>query len=202
VLGYDVFLPVLAALIHAAGFILYNIHTHRGVSHPNFTSWSVWALMACLNALTFSAATSWVIGLQTAVGAAGCVGTFVHALVTGRFQRPSTREILVLLVCIGTIVVWMNFSALAANLFLLMGVILSFEPTLRGVIRDPKNESRLLPWFLWAFAYCITTMNTYLLSGGFTAKLTMPIVLIVSHGIVPVICLTGKTRIRPLPKRP
>ena len=48
-------LPILAAAIHAVGFVLYNLHTKRGESKPNFVSWFVWALLATLNALTFSA---------------------------------------------------------------------------------------------------------------------------------------------------
>lgn len=61
-------LPVVAALLHATGFILYNVQTKLGKSDPNPVSWFLGAFLATLNALSFSAMNDPIAALQLFTG--------------------------------------------------------------------------------------------------------------------------------------
>jgi hypothetical protein len=186
-------LPVLAAIIHGVGFVKYNLQTKEGSSKPNFVSWFAWAFLATLNALTFSAATSFVNALTTFVGSAGCIGTFIHALFTGKFKWPDWREWIELALCLAAIVVWRFYTPTYANLVVLAAFVISFDPTARGVWKNPHLENKVMPWMLWTTAYGLTTVNTYLFQGGMSLNLVMPIVVTACHAIVPMLC-TEKRR--------
>ncbi len=82
----SIVLPLMAATIHALGFWKYNSQTKIGTSKPNFASWAIWSFLAALNALSFGAITSLVVAATPIVGTIGCIGTFVHALVAGKFE--------------------------------------------------------------------------------------------------------------------
>lgn len=181
-------LPVLAAFIHAIGFVKYNLQTKEGSSKPNFVSWFAWAFLATLNALTFSAATSFVNALTPVVGSVGCIGTFLHALFTGKFEWPQWREWAEMAISVVAIVVWKFYPPVYANLVLLAAFVISFEPTGRGVWENPLRESKMLPWVMWTIAYGLTAVSTYLFKGGMTLALIMPVVITACHGLVPVLC--------------
>lgn len=185
-------LPLVASATHAIGFWKYNTQAKAGTSKPNFVSWFVWSLLASLNALSFMAITSFVVAAQTFVGAAGCTGTFVYALVTGKFEKPNWREWVIFAISMMAIEVWKFYNPLYANLVLIGAVIFSFWPSWAYVWADPAKE-KSLPWVLWGSAYGLTTLVTFLL-GGVSFKLAMPIVGTLAHLAVPVICAYRKER--------
>jgi len=184
--------PLVASATHALGFWKYNSQAKEGTSKPNFVSWAIWALLASLNALSFMAITSFVVAAQTFVGAVGCIGTLVHALVIGKFEWPNWKEWVILAISLVTIVVWKFYNPLSANLVLISALVLSFWPSWEGVWVDPTKE-KSLPWILWGSAYGLTTFVTFLL-GGLTLKLTMPVIVTLAHLAVPAICAIRKEK--------
>ena len=185
-----VVLPSVASATHALGFWMYNSQAKAGKSKPNFVTWFIWALLASLNALSFMAITSFVVAAQIFVGAIGCIGTFVNALVTGKFEWPGWKEWVILPISLVTIAVWKFYNPLYANLVLISALVLSFWPSWEGVWADPTKE-KSLPWFLWGGAYALTTFVTFL-TVGFSLKLTMPVILTLAHLAVPAICAVRK----------
>lgn len=185
-----VVLPLVASATHALGFWKYNSQAKAGTSKPNFVSWFVWALLATLNALSFMAITSIIVALQTFVGAVGCIGTFLHALVTGKFEWPNWKEWVIFAISMLAIGVWKFYNPLYANIVLVGAIILSFWPSWVYVWSDPARE-KPLPWVLWGSAYGLTTFITFML-GGIGLKLVMPIVGTLAHLAVPVICVIRK----------
>lgn len=185
-------LPLVASAIHAFGFWKYNSQAKAGTSKPNFVSWAIWALLASLNALSFMAITSFVVAAQTFVGAVGCIGIFVHALVTGKFEWPRWKEWVIFAISIVAIVVWKFYNPLYANLVLISAFFLSFWPSWIGVWVDPTKE-KSLPWLLWGLAHGLTAFSAFLL-GGLSLKLAMPIFGVLAHWLVPVICSFQRRR--------
>jgi hypothetical protein len=179
-------LPVTASLIHITGFILYNVQTKLGKSDPNPVSWFLWAFLATLNALSFSAMNDPVAALQFFAGSVGCVVTFFYVLFIGRFKWPTRREWLTLAVGIISILLWWNFNATAASMVIALIILYSFWPTIGGVWESPFKE-KPDAWYLWTIAFFITAVNTYLYKGGFTLSLVVPLVGIVGHGVVAVL---------------
>lgn len=185
----SIVIPWVAVAIHALGFLLYNIQPKADTPPRKFVSWAIWSFMASLNFLSFRAITSTVVALQTFVGAAGCIGTFVYALMMGRFERPTWKEWTILAIGILTVVVWKFYGPLSGNLVLISALVLSFWPTWESVWAAPVEKS--LPWLLWGLAYAFTTLGVFL-TGGVSLKLTMPIILALAHWSVPAICAVRK----------
>ena len=185
-----VVLPLVASAIHALGFWRYNSQAKAGSSKPNFVSWAIWAFLASLNALSFRAITSSVVAATPFVGAVGCIGTFIHALVTGKFEWPDWKEWAILAISLVTVVVWKFYSPLYANLVLVSAFVFSCWPSWKGVWKNPTKE-KALPWLLWGSAYGLTTLAIFL-GSGLSLKLTMPIISTLAHLAVPAICAIRK----------
>ena len=120
-------LGVSAALLHGVAYLLYNIQTKLGQSHPNVVSWSIWAFLATLNAFSYREISGIVAGLQFFIGSAGCILTFLYALWIGTFERPKPKEWRVFaLGCLASLVWWIFRSAASANMIILPPFPLSF----------------------------------------------------------------------------
>lgn len=182
-------LGIVAAVLHGLGYYLYSRHTKLGQSTPNIASWSIWAFLATINALTYRvmsgdpAAT-----LQFFMGSIGCMLTFLFALAMGKFSWPKRWEhwAMFILGIVATVVYYRFRNATSANMIVLVAFVISFIPTLEGVIRDPFVE---VPrsWVIWTVAYMITTMNVTLNPDWRLVSLLMPVVMVVAHGAVAVL---------------
>lgn len=189
----SVVLPVTAALISFTGFITYNVQTKLGESEPNPASWFLWAFLATMNALSFSAMNDVVSALQFFAGSVGCIVTFFYVLIIGKFSWPTRNEWGMLVVGFVAILVWREYTATSANMILAGVFLWSFEPTIRGVWRNPYKE-KMPAWIMWTIAFTITSVNTYLYKGGATLSMVVPVLATVCHGAVPLLCTERRKR--------
>ena len=189
----SVMLPVTAAIIHIVAYVLYNVQTKLGKSDPNPVSWFLWAFLATLNALSFSAMNDRIAALQFFAGSVGSTATFLYVLFIGRFRWLNTREWVVLVFGIIAIFVWRQYTATTANMILAGVLLWSFEPTIRGVWNNPLKE-KSTTWWLWTMAFAITGANTYLYKGGWTLSLVISFVGILGHGVVAVLCRDSRKK--------
>lgn len=80
------FLSIAAAVLSGVAYAVYLYQVYAGGSVPNPASWTVWAFLAGLNAITFWRGSK--DGLATAqffIGAVGCFGVWAFALGMGKF---------------------------------------------------------------------------------------------------------------------
>ncbi|GMU74355.1 MAG: hypothetical protein AMXMBFR44_5520 [Candidatus Campbellbacteria bacterium] len=190
---WSVLLPILAALIHGTGFVLYNVQTKLGKSEPNPVSWFLWAFLATLNALSFSAMSDPVAALQFLTGSIGCILTFLYVLFIGKLRWPKGGEWVMFTIGLGAIAAWKLSGPTFANMILVLGVVWSFVPTAVGVWRDPRRE-RSTAWWFWTVASALTALFIFAFKGGWTAAMVMPITLTVTHGIVPLLSTENRKR--------
>lgn len=176
-------LGITAALLHGIAYLLYNVQTKLGQSNPNAASWSIWAFLSTLNALTFAASSGdFVAALQFYTGSVACILTFFYVLVIGRFAWPKPKDWAMFGIgFLASIVWWWSRSASAGNFIVLIAFVISFLPTLEGVWKDPANE-KPLAWILWSVALLVTSVNVVIL--GKTGSLLTPFVLLLLHGAV------------------
>ncbi|MBI4020873.1 MAG: hypothetical protein HY369_01385 [Candidatus Aenigmarchaeota archaeon] len=186
------FLGVAGALTSGLAYTLYTIETGLGRSKPNAASWSVWAFLATLNALTYHEMShNLVASLQYYIGAVGCGLVFFYALLFGKFSRLHTREWVILILGICSALVWYAFhSAAWASLIVIVTFAISIEPTVRSAFQDPHREPAR-PWKLWTLALTIGTAGAVLRGKGQLTVVT-PFALALLHGSVAV--LTRQTR--------
>jgi len=188
-------LGVVAALLHAAAYVLYNRQAKLGQSQPNPISWSVWAFLAILNALTFTGMSDRVSALQFVAGSVACFCTFIYVLTIGKFAWPKrgAKEWKIFGLGIIAAIVWFAFhSAEWANMVVLLGFVISFKPTYDGVKADPNKETPL-SWVIWTVAFGITIINLIIRDKELVAFIT-PVVLLLSHGSIAVLSRQSRKR--------
>ena len=140
-------LGVTAALLHAIGYILYNLQTKKKQSVPNSVSWFIWSLMAGLNASSFTEVTDVPHGLQYMVGTFAAIITFLLVLRWHRFDWPTKIEWFVLVFCLMAMGIWYYFKdASIGNAMILVPFLISFWPTFDGVRQNPQKETSLSWW--------------------------------------------------------
>jgi hypothetical protein len=184
---YTPVLGVGAALLHGTAYVLYNIQTHFGQSKPNPASWSVWTVLAIINAFSFQELSGDLVStLQSFIGSVACIFTFGYALLNGKFSRLGRKEWFTLAMALLAVMVWWIFqNAAYANMIVLLAILVSFKPTFDGVYKDPFKE---VPrsWWLWTLAYGLTTASVLIRHKPLLALL-MPVALMIAHGSIAVL---------------
>lgn len=185
------FLSILAAVLHVLGYPIYLYQVYGGTSVPNPASWTIWALLAVLNALTFwRGSKDALVTLQFFSGSVASFSVWVYALSLGRFSPLGSTGWGVLVLCLLACVVWRATNALYANLVVAGILALSSLPTIEGVLRN-GNVERALPWYFWTSASAITCINVFRRRHEGEKRgirwqflLVTPTVLVIIHGIV------------------
>lgn len=182
-------LSILAALLHGIGYLIYLCQVYGGGSVPNPASWTVWALLSILNALTFwKASKDPLATAQFFTGSVLCVAVWVYALASGRFSPLDTMGWAVLASCIITSIIWWaTRSAIYASLMVAGILFWSSVPTIQGVWQNSSLE-QALPWYLWTAAYLVTSINVARRRDQNNSRwwllMAVPIVGIIIHGMV------------------
>lgn len=180
-------LGVVAALLHGSAYVLYNIQTQLGSSSPNPVSWSIWAFIAIVNALSFrSMSRDIVSSLQFFTGSVACLCTVVYALYLGRYAWPTIYEWCIFVTGLLASVIWWRLrTATAANMIILGVFIISFIPTIEGVWNVPHREAPI-PWILWTAAFGVTIV-TIITRKAPRRSLITPSVLLLAHGSIAIL---------------
>jgi hypothetical protein len=178
---------ITAALLHGVAYLLYNVQAKLGKSSPNAASWSVWAFLATLNALSyFSMNGDVVTSLQFFTGSIACIVTFIYVLAIGKFSGLKAKEWgLCALGFLAVLVWWKYRSATSASIIILIAFLISSWPTLEGVLRNPLKETPR-PWTIWTIAFLLTTINVGL-RGGRPIAFLAPVLLLLAHGSIAVL---------------
>ena len=141
---------VLSGLFMVVVGIVYLKQVAQGASTPNPATWSIWVITTCLNTGTYFLVVEgdWFKALTAIIIAVQCTVIFVYALVKGKFGKLGKIEIACLVgsIIIGTL--WqITGNAILANMLLQGVFVISFIPTVLGVLRRELRE-RCLPWDL------------------------------------------------------
>lgn len=187
------FLPLGSAAVHGLAYVIYLVQVSRGGSVPNPSSWTVWAFMATLNALTFWQGTkNRLATAQFFTGAVWCLVVWAYALMAGRFAALNVVAWVVLAMCLAASLYWfVKRNAVNANLVVVAATALSFIPTYGDVLRNRHCEQPL-PWCLWTLAFAMTAANVVISSDRRRRWWLMtlaPVSYAVLHGVVAAIVL-------------
>ncbi|MFH1099153.1 MAG: hypothetical protein V1723_04545 [Candidatus Uhrbacteria bacterium] len=181
-------LGVAAALLHGAGYLVYNIQTKLGKSNPNTATWGIWVFLATLNAFSYRAMSGdTVIAFQFFTGSVACVLTFLYVLAIGKFAWPKREDWEVFALSALAAIIWYVYrNATYANMIVAVTLALSMIPIFRDVWTNPRVEHPFA-WWLWTAAFVVTTVNVVLRGRGQLPNLVLPIGGAVLHGAVAVL---------------
>jgi len=182
-MNLELLLGLIPGLIHFTAFLIYNKQMLKGESRPNTTTWTLWSVIATLNCISYIYMSGDAIkGVIAITGSILCVGTLMLSLVKGKLSKLNRWDIYVLMVGVVAVIFWWIFrSATYGNLILQACFLISFIPTYKYVIKNPKNEKGL-PWFIWGFAYLVAICIVLLRWNNQYQDLVYPILSCVTHG--------------------
>lgn len=186
-------LGIAGSILHLAAFAIYNRQMIQGTSQPNAATWTLWAFLMILNASSYAVMSGdWVKNILPAAGVFATVSTFFYSLYKGKLSRLDLWDNIALGIGLVSGLAWVYYkSATCANLILQISIVISFVPTYRGVLEDPKKE-RGLPWYMWSTAYLLNLIVVLLRWQGQYQDLVFPSLCFLLHA--PVGLLTRRRR--------
>jgi hypothetical protein len=145
---------VLAASLSILAFVLYNLRNSAGQTHPNVSSWAVWAFITILNFTSYKKMTGdWVKSVLPTVDSAMCIITALLAFHTGSIRGLSGTDQACFWLGVTAGVGWWIFkSANFAQVLLEIALVVGFIPTFVGVWHQPSVEP-YQSWFLWTGSF-------------------------------------------------
>lgn len=178
---------LIAGLVQVVGYIDYISLVRRGeIESPNTGSWVIWSYGNAMVCWTY------IIGGELRleeslpfVCSIACFLTGFYFLIIGKFKKPKTYEVIILLVDIAITIYWIVCDdTVATQILLQISVIASFAPIIKETYADPSSEIRR-PWVIWSIAYTLLLFAEWPSSELW--KLIYPINYIIWHGIMAIL---------------
>lgn len=177
---------VLAGLLQLVAYGIYSWHVLHDRIKPNAASWSIWALGAVLETVSYVFVTGdWVKNILPVVCALSAVTLFVFCVSKGKFSGLTSWEwVLTVMDMAALLIWWFSQSATYANFLLVFTAVLSFIPLFVHTWNNPASENAL-PWGLWSLAYLLMTF-TVLMRWEKPEDLVYPLTFLVLHLVIAV----------------
>jgi len=140
-LNTSIILALLSGLGTTLAYLDYNRVVLKGETKPNGATWAIWSAIALISTSSYFAASGDV--WKSIIPFANillCIGTFVLALMCGKFKRLDVTDWYALAIGIVAVVVWKMTTATYANLIVQVAIIIGFIPTWKNVWRTPSCE--------------------------------------------------------------
>jgi hypothetical protein len=181
----SVCLGFAGSILHLAAFAIYNRQMIQGTSQPNTATWTLWVFLMLLNASSYAVMSGdWVKSILPVAGVFATISTFFYSLYKGKLSRLDLWDDISLGIGLVSGLAWIYYkSATCANLILQISIVISFVPTYRGVLEDPKKE-RALPWYMWSTAYLLQLFVILLRWQGQYQDLVFPSLCFLLHAPV------------------
>lgn len=185
-------LQISGSLILLLVYFFYLRQTIKGQSTPNPSTWMVWFCIMGINTITYFQVVDENY-LKTAVVFISFIGIssiMLYSLFKGKFAKLTKTDSLLLSLTIIIGVFWqITENAKLSNLLLQVIILISFLPTVIGLIQGRLKEKHL-PWTLATIAYCLQTTSLLINYDGNVYQLFLPIFNgIVGNGAIPVILI-------------
>lgn len=184
-------LSIAASLFMVAVVITYFLQVRDNVSTPNPATWLIWSVVSTMNCISYFSVVEGNVFkfFVTVIVAVGLSIVCIYTLRTGRFGKIGWVEIISLLLAVAVGVVWKTAGPKLANLALQVIFVISFIPTIRGLIKGELKE-RPRPWILAVTAYVCQVLSLLADWQGDWISLVYPVVNgIIGNGSVAAIIL-------------
>lgn len=185
------FVLVVASVIFAIAFWIYNKGVFKGRHTPAIAAWGVYVLVTFVNStINLDLTADWVNTLVLFTDFAGCTLTFFVVLFKqkGKIQVDDTDKKIVLVSLVAVLIWKMTGVAWIGDVFNLVAYTFAFLPTLRNVLANPKNEPSL-PWIMWVGALGLNVFALSVNPKTSWMDYISPVIYILYHGIIALLAL-------------
>jgi len=150
-------LGYIASSIIMIVYVTYLIQVVRGQSTPNPATWLIWITVLTLNTVTFFLTVKNIpICLISLMGSLNSLTIFLYSLRKKKLTGLGHLEIFILILTAIIGLVWyLTSNSGLANALIQIILIISFWPTLNGLIKGTAKE-KSVPWLLAVLAYTFT----------------------------------------------
>lgn len=188
----SIILAILSGLGTTLAYLDYNRVVLSGETKPNGATWAIWSAIALISSSSYLASTGdfWK-SIIPLVNILLCIGTFVLALVSGKFKKLDVTDWCALAIGIVATLVWKLTTASYANLIVQAAIIIGFIPTWHGVWQNPSRE-KPRPWWIWSISYCIAGIVVIMRWKGQWIDLVYPWLCVPLHASVPLVGIISK----------
>lgn len=194
-------LAVASAVLQIAGYIIYIRKSLKLELEPHPATWFMFAYgTLILGVLEFDQGAHWTLLLLPGICAALAIVVAFICWKKGKLKWPKhqtdqlsfSADIALTICYVGA---WVLLAIGLLNeqervvgtlVFLVcsnLTTITAFYPLLRETSENPHRELSL-PWMVWASAYIVLGMATYISSGLWTALMIYPVLNAILHGFV------------------
>ncbi len=187
---------IILALMSGIGTILayldYNRVVLKGETKPNGATWAIWSAIALVSSSSYLASSGdlWK-SIIPVVNIFLCIGTFILALMKGKFKKLDTTDWCALGIGIVATIVWKLTTAQHANLVVQVAITIGFIPTWIGVWKTPSCE-KARPWWIWSTSYSIAALVVIIRWKGQWVDLVYPTLCVVLHASVPLVGILSR----------
>ncbi len=163
-------LSIVGALINLFSQFQYINYVIKKKIILNKATWGVLAVITCLQAGTYieivRSGNPW-LATTSIIVATSFTFIFLYSFIKSRYAKITSMDKLLFIASLITVAIW-KFSGdvVAAHLILVMAIVISYMPTVSGLIKGTLRE-RPSPWFVGSVAY-IFVVSAVLVESGVT----------------------------------
>jgi len=142
-------MSIMAGLFMVATVVSYWLQVKRAVSTPNPATWLIWSVVSIMNAFSYFRVVEedTLKVLAAIVSAVGLSFVFIYTWRMDKFSKIGWVEVVSIILTLGVGLLWKIVGAVSANLSLQLVLVISFYPTIRGLLKRKLRE-KPLPWVL------------------------------------------------------
>ena len=191
-MNMGIILAIISGLGTALAYLDYNRVVLKGETKPNGATWAIWSTIALVSTSSYFASTGDV--WKSIIPFANiflCIGTFVLALIVGKFKKLDFTDWSALTIGIIAAIVWKLTTAAYGNLIVQVAIIIGFIPTWCGVWKTPSCE-KPRPWWIWCVSYGIAGVVVIMRWRGQRIDLVYPWLCVFLHASVPLVGTASK----------
>lgn len=185
-------LALIAGAINIWAFWLYNKDVFLGGTRPNAATWSLWALVTSVQAMSYDAmGVHWSKLVVMVSDATLCIGTFFFLWYAGKFGKLDKESRRIVVLGIAAFVLWQATSATLGNIMSQIPYAMAFWPTIRNT-RDGKTLEVPRVWVLFTISFVLSLIVVCLEWPENKWEFLFPIVAIVMHAVLAYYAFRGR----------
>ena len=191
-MNVGIILAIISGIGTTLAYLDYNRVVLKGETKPNGATWAIWSTIALISSTSYLASSGdiWK-SIIPLVNILLCIGTFVLALVGGKFKKLDVTDWCALAIGIIATVVWKLTTASYANLIVQVAIVIGFIPTWCGIWKTPSCE-KPRPWWIWFVSYGIAAVVVILRWKHQWVDLVYPVLCVFLHASIPILGIISK----------
>lgn len=178
-------ISIIAGLFNLTAGAKYLIQIGKNESTPNPTTWFVVMVVTIINSATYFGVVQenhW-LALSSVVTSIMVSLIFITSLFKRKFTKPNLVDGVSLIICIIAGILWQTSdSAIISNIFLQTVFVISFYPTIHGLIIGTSKENHV-SWILGCCSYVLQIVNVLLTPVTLWA-LVFPVIQLMGQGAI------------------